>query len=90
MNELKVEICIGSACFARGNARNVETLEKYVRTHHYEDRVDLEIKGRLCMGNCANGPNVMINDVLFNQVTPERMLELLQLYLENEGEHKQS
>ncbi|MDO5565023.1 MAG: NAD(P)H-dependent oxidoreductase subunit E [Planctomycetia bacterium] len=90
MNELRVEICIGSACFARGNARNVETLEKYVKTHHCEERVNLEIKGRLCMGKCAGGPNVMINDKLFNQVTPERMLELLELYLGNEGGHKQS
>lgn len=90
MKNLQVEICIGSACFARGNARNVETLEKYIRTNHCQDQVNLEIKGRLCMGKCADGPNVMMNGELFNQVTPERMLELLDRFLGNEGEFKES
>ena len=85
MNRIKIEICIGSACFARGNARNVEATEKFLRLHNCTDSADLEIKGRLCSGCCAEGPNVIINDELYHQVTPERMVELLELYMENQS-----
>lgn len=77
MDKMKIEICIGSACFARGNARNVEAAEKYLKARGCRDSVDLEIKGRLCSGCCADGPNVIINDEIYHQVTPERMVELL-------------
>ena len=75
--KLKLVICIGSACFARGNARNVEVTEKFLKEHQLADEVELEISGGLCAGNCADGPNVIINDQLHSHVTPEEMLTLL-------------
>ncbi len=86
MESLKIEICIGSACFARGNARNVEAAEKYLKNHHIQDKVQLDIKGRLCSGHCADGPNVIFNDRLYNKVTPEEMVKLLDQYTGKESE----
>lgn len=90
MENLKIEICIGSACFARGNARNVEAAEKYLKMHHIQDKVHLDIKGKLCSGHCAEGPNVIFNDCLYNKVTPEEMVKLLDQYTGLGSETKKS
>lgn len=53
----EITVCMGSSCFARGNARNLETIEQYLRDHP-EGRVKL--KGCHCMNECADGPNICI------------------------------
>jgi formate dehydrogenase subunit gamma len=36
------------------------------------------LEAAYCLGNCAAGPSVMIDDKLHGRVTPERFDELLQ------------
>ena len=55
-----IVICMGSSCFARGNARNVELAEAFLDAHpEIEARVDL--RGGLCCDRCADGPNVVVD-----------------------------
>lgn len=88
MDKLKIEICIGSACFARGNARNIEAIEKYLKERDSRDSVELEIKGKLCSGCCNDGPNIRINDENYHRVTPERMVKLLDQHFEKTGKKR--
>ncbi len=74
MNTIK--ICMGSACFARGNAENIETIEKYIAENSIEAKV--EIIGARCEENCAKGPNIYVNDVCHQGVTKESLLKLLE------------
>jgi len=78
MNKISIIICVGSACFARGNARNIEAAEKFFRERNIGDKVEIQLSGKLCAGQCADGPNVYINAVLHNRMTPERLVALLQ------------
>ncbi|NLF94244.1 MAG: (2Fe-2S) ferredoxin domain-containing protein [Oligosphaeraceae bacterium] len=78
MNKISVIICVGSSCFARGNARNIEAVEKFFREHQIGDKIELEMSGKLCAGCCGLGPNVIINGELHSQMTPGRLVELLQ------------
>ena len=83
MPKNKIVICIGSSCYTRGNAKNVEITEKFLEDHHLKDDIDIDISGGLCMGHCADGPNVMINEKLHNHVDSGVMLDLLnELYPE--------
>lgn len=75
-----ITVCMGSSCFSRGNSTNVEVIQKYIESHQLEGRV--ELKGCLCEGECKKGPNIKINDVLFSNMTPEGINDLLDYELE--------
>lgn len=76
-NKPKIVICIGSSCFSRGNAKNVEVAEQYLKDHGLEDEVDVDLSGGLCEGMCAEGPNVIIDGKVYNHVDAGVMLDLM-------------
>ena len=39
----EIKICMGSSCFARGNADNLEFIEKYIKDNNLE--ADIEVYG---------------------------------------------
>ena len=75
MQKLKIMICMGSSCFARGNEDNLRLIEDYIRKHQLEERIDLS--GRCCAKQCAEGPNISIDGILYNRISKEQLLELL-------------
>jgi NADH:ubiquinone oxidoreductase subunit E len=75
MEKVKVELCMGSSCFARGNSQALANLESYISENHLEDRV--ELIGHLCLGSCSSGPNLKIDDVSFSGVRSECVVDLL-------------
>ena len=81
--KLKITICMGSSCFARGNEENLRTIEDYIREHQLADRI--ELSGRCCARQCAEGPNVSIDGVLYNKVGKDLLLNLLKEKLSAES-----
>lgn len=57
---------MGSACFARGNAKNLEIIEDYIKQHNLD--ATIELIGARCNNQCSIGPNIIINDVTYNNV----------------------
>ena len=82
----KIEICLGSSCFARGNAKNLEVIENYLQEHNLRDEVDVVLGCSLCQGRCNAGPNIAIDGVAHSKVNPGMMLDLLKGKLETEGD----
>jgi NADH:ubiquinone oxidoreductase subunit E len=76
MNIIEVELCMGSSCFARGNAKSLEYLESYIASKNLSDSVHLS--GHLCLGTCSEGPNLKIGETLYTQVRPESVVALLE------------
>lgn len=72
---VKIKICMGSACFARGNSQNVETIENYIKEHNLD--ANIELIGSHCEGKCADGPNLYIDEKHYSNVTPELLDSLL-------------
>jgi NADH:ubiquinone oxidoreductase subunit E len=71
-----IVICMGSSCFARGNARNVELAEAFLDAHpEIEARVDL--RGGLCCDRCADGPNVVVDCTVHTRVDEPAMRAIL-------------
>jgi NADH:ubiquinone oxidoreductase subunit E len=66
---------MGSSCFSRGNNKNLEVIEEFVRANNLKQKV--EIAGDLCEDKCNKGPNIRINGKLYSFVDPGSLMELL-------------
>ena len=72
---LEIVICMGSSCFARGNAENLRLLQEYLKRNRLQ--VSVQVRGQLCRENCKRGPNLTIGDRLFTGVSPQSLATLL-------------
>ena len=79
--KLKVELCMGSSCFARGNSGNLIGLEEYIEHNGLSDRIELE--GHLCLGKCSTGPHLKIGDKEYSGIAdPDAAADLIRAALE--------
>jgi NADH:ubiquinone oxidoreductase subunit E len=76
---IEVELCLGSACYGRGNGEAINLLEEYIQSEALEGRVSL--KGRLCAEECASGPCISIDGELHTGVLPECAVDLLRYHI---------
>lgn len=67
---------MGSACFARGNAQNLEYIENYIKTNKLD--AEIELIGSRCEGQCADGPNIIVNGVEYCQVDESKIKEIFE------------
>lgn len=74
----KIVICLGSSCFSRGNNKNLEVIEEYIRSKNLPAKV--EITGNLCEDKCTKGPNLKINGTMHHNVDPNSLIRLLNHY----------
>ena len=71
----EIKVCMGSACFAKGNQENLEFIKEYIEENNLDASVT--IVGALCENKCNEGPRIYINDVEYKQVNREKIEELL-------------
>lgn len=71
----EIKVCMGSACFARGNDRNIEIIEEFIADNNLDATV--EILGSRCEGLCAEGPNIYIDNTRYTNVTEEKLETIL-------------
>ena len=79
-NNITVELCMGSSCFARGNSEVLQAVEAYINEHDLQDRV--ELVGHLCLGRCKEGPNVRIDGIDYSALSAEEVVALMVKALE--------
>ena len=72
---VEIVICLGSSCFARGNAENLAILDEFVQKRGLKARVRLS--GKLCQDECKRGPNLAIDGAAQHEVTPTSLRQLL-------------
>lgn len=73
---MKITVCMGSSCFARGNDRNLEFLENYIKENSLE--AEIELAGNRCEGKCATGPNIIIDGVEYTEMDEEKLTKILE------------
>ena len=71
----EIKVCMGSACFAKGNQENLECIKEYIDENGLDTEVS--IVGALCENKCEKGPRIIINDVEYTNVTTEALKEIL-------------
>lgn len=74
--KLKITVCMGSSCFARGNLENLEFIEKYIKDNNLE--AEIELSGSRCENKCAKGPNIIVNGQEYNNASIERIKKILE------------
>ena len=75
MAKHSIKVCMGSSCFARGNKDNLQFLENYIKENNLD--ADIDLVGALCTEECSSGPNIFIDDVVYNEVNEEKLNEIL-------------
>ena len=72
----EIKICMGSSCFSRGNKLTLQVIQLYLKDHQLEGEVIL--KGNHCFGDCNEGPVLKIGSKVYDQVSGDSILEILE------------
>lgn len=65
---MTITICIGSSCHLKGSRAIIQKLGELINARQLSDKI--ELNGSFCMGECANGVCVKIDEELFG-VSPD-------------------
>ena len=71
----KIQICMGSSCFARGNNQNLQLISKYLKDNNLE--AEIELSGLRCCDLCSKGPNLTIEGGEYNNVDSGTLIDIL-------------
>lgn len=74
-NQLTVEICMGSSCFARGNNEALPLIQDWLEGEGKQDAVRL--MGHLCADVCSRGPLLSVGGERYEGLSPQDALELV-------------
>lgn len=77
-----IKVCLGTACHVRGGARVVDKMELDLGIKRTETTPDLKytLETVNCVGCCALGPMVMIDEKYHGQITSDKVSPLLAKY----------
>lgn len=67
---VKVKVCVGTNCFLKGSQQMLKNLVHFVDENNLMGLVD--VSATFCLGECAHGPNVSVNDEVINACTFEK------------------
>jgi len=75
-----VKVCTGTACIVRGSRSIFEAVidELGVEPGETTEDGEFSMENIHCLGACAIGPTVVINDVYHGYLTPEKATRLIQ------------
>lgn len=78
----RVRICLGTACYVRGSAGVVDTVEKLLGVKDGEMTLDgkFTFERVRCLGCCALGPVVEVDNEFYGGVKPVQLEKILSKY----------
>ena len=79
MPAIELVVCMGSACFSRGNLKALDLIQRYLKDHGLDQTV--RVTGTLCQDRCRQGPNVTVEGLCFCGLSPEAVLEQVEARL---------
>ena len=71
----EIKVCMGSACFAKGNQENLEFIKQYIEENNLDSKIS--IAGSLCENKCDIGPRIIVNDKEYTNVRIKDLEEIL-------------
>jgi len=77
-----IRVCQGTACYVRSGKKLVEAIHKTlgVRTNGTTEDGQFTFEIARCIGACGLAPAVMIDEDVYKQVTPEKLVDILEKY----------
>ena len=77
-----VNVCLGTACHVRGGQRIMDKAADSLEIRAGETTKDMKFTlGRVnCLGCCALGPVIVVDDAYYGKLTPAKVEEVLESY----------
>ena len=77
-----IMVCTGTACYVRGAPRIVDRISQIMEIQPGETTPDgtFKLETVNCLGACALGPLVMINEEYHGNMTPQKIVKVLEKY----------
>ena len=77
--EYIITVCLGTACYINGGKKILDTLIKELEIDLGETTKDKKftLETVNCLGCCAIGPMVKINNEFYREMTPEKTINLI-------------
>jgi len=77
-----ISICLGTACYVRGAGQILQTLKDELQIDVGEVTPDglFSLQPARCLGACGLAPVVMIDDKIHGELTPKKMVQLINQY----------
>ena len=74
-----ITVCLGTACYVHGGERMVDVIsrELNIKSGETTKNKKFTLETVNCLGCCAIGPVVVINDEYFREMTPKKTINLL-------------
>ena len=71
-----LKICRAEACQAVGANELIRKAESHFKTELDGESIGTALEATYCLGNCALGPAVMVDNELYGRVDVERLIEI--------------
>ncbi len=80
--ENTIRVCLGTACYVRGGKKIIEKLKDLLDVNVGDTTKDRKftLEVMRCMGACGLAPAMMINDMVYKQVNPDKINTILEKY----------
>ncbi len=77
-----ISICLGTACYVRGAGQILQTLKDELKIDVGQVTEDglFSLQPARCLGACGLAPVVMIDDKIHGDLTPKKMVQILNQY----------
>ena len=75
----QIQICRAEACQSRGSRQLEVHAKDFLDIDYHQMTSDkkFSLDGVYCLGNCATGPNIRINDDLYGRISNQRFEEII-------------
>ena len=84
----EIIMCMGSACFTRGNNRSVEIVKDFLEKNGLT--AETTFRGCLCSNRCKAAPVIIIDGQPFEKVVPQAVSEVLDHVFKEGGTENES
>jgi len=84
-----IRICDGTACHVKHSQQLIDLLEKRLKLSAKKPTTDdflFTLESVACLGACGLAPVVVINDQVYGHVTPEKLHQVIDQILAEEGQ----
>lgn len=77
-----IRVCLGTACYVRGGKKLIDRLENILDVEVGGTTKDKQFTFEVarCIGACGLAPAMMIDDVVYKQVNPDKLENILAKY----------
>ena len=77
-----IQVCSGTACHVRGGAKILERVEDAlkIKAGNSTDDMRFTLYGVNCLGCCAQGPMITVDDIYYGGVTVKDVEKILEKY----------